>query len=247
VAQLHDEHLTTEQLSAFFDKQLSAGEQAVFDAHLSTCQQCQQNLSDMRLTIALLRAMPEEEVPRSFVLPSRLAPVPERSVHQDRMVRPIPQKRHTWLDTLRRSVRTVSTIAAVLALFFIISGIIPSLHVGGGEAASSTTAAPASSSMGAQTNEPLTRTPKVHETTAVQAAQGTGTKIPTPIETPSPTPPTKVESNANTSTGPPPAEQGPTVPPELDPGQPVGRLSIGALLLVLSIIGLIFTRRRRAW
>ncbi len=76
MAQLHDEHLTTEQLSAFFDKQLSAGEQTVFDAHLSTCQQCQQNLSDMRLTIALLRAIPEEEVPRSFVLPSRLAPVP---------------------------------------------------------------------------------------------------------------------------------------------------------------------------
>ena len=246
MAQLHDEHLTTEQLSAFFDKQLSAGEQAVFDAHLSTCQQCQQNLSDMRLTIALLRAMPEEKVPRSFVLPSRLAPVPERSVRQDRMIRPIPQKRHTWLDTLRRSVRTVSTIAAVLALLFIVSGIIPSLHFGGGETASSTTSAPASSSMGAHTNEPLTKTPKVHETPAAQAAQGTETKTPTPIGTHSPTPTARVESNTNPSTGA-PAEQGPTVPPELDPGQPVGRLSIGALLLVLSIIGLIFTRRRRAW
>ncbi len=235
MAQLHDEHLTTEQLSAFFDKQLSAGEQAVFDAHLSTCQQCQQSLSDMRLTIALLRAMPEEEVPRSFVLPSRLAPVPERSVHQDRMVRPIPQKRHTWLDTLRRSVRTVSTIAAVLALLFIISGIIPSLHFGGGEATSSGTSEPVPSSAGAGTNFGTVKTPNIQQTP----------KTPTPIETPGPTPPARVESN--TSTGPPPTEQGPTVPPEFDPGQPIGRLSIGALLLVLSIIGLIFTRRRRAW
>ena len=245
MAQLHDEHLTTEQLSAFFDKQLSVGERDVFDAHLSTCQQCQQNLSDMRLTIALLRAMPEEEVPRSFVLPSRLAPVAERSVRQDRMVRPIPQKRHTWLDTLRRSVRTVSTIAAVLALLFIISGIVPSLHFAGGEATSSGTAAPASSSAGTSTNFGTVNTPNIHQTPAVHAQSAAGTNTPTPIETPGPTPPARVKSNA--SAGPPPAEQGPTVPSELDPGQPVGRLSIGALLLVLSIIGLIFTRRRRAW
>jgi len=246
VAQLHDEHLTIEQLSAFFDKQLSPGEQAVFDAHLSTCQQCRQNLSDLRLTVALLRAMPEEEVPRSFVLPSRLAPISEQSVRQDRMVRPIPQKQHTWLNTLRRSVRTVSTIAALLALLCIISGIMPSLHFGGGETASSTMSAPASSSMAAHKNEPLTKTPKAQETPAVQNAQGVETKTPTPIVTHSPTPTARVESNTNPSTGS-PAEQGPTVPPELDPGQPIGRLSIGALLLVLGIIGLIFTRRRRAW
>ena len=76
MAQLHDEHLTIEQLSAAFDKQLSPQEQAVFDAHISTCQQCQNNLADLRLTAALLRAMPEEAVPRSFVLPGSLATVP---------------------------------------------------------------------------------------------------------------------------------------------------------------------------
>ncbi len=245
MAQLHDEHLTTEQLSAFFDKRLSSDEQAVFDAHLSTCQQCQGNLADIRLTVALLRAMPEEEVPRSFVLPSRLAPVPERSVRQDRPVRPIPQKRHTWLNTLRRSVRTVSTIAAVLALLFIISGIVPSLHFGGGEATSSTASAPVNSSAGASTNFGTVKTPNIHQTPPVHAQSAAGTNTPTPIETPGPTPPARVESK--TSTGPPPTERGPTVPPEFDPGQPVGRLSIGALLLVLSSIGLIFTRRRRAW
>ena len=246
MAQLHNEHLTIEQLSAFLDKQLSSTEQAVFEAHLSSCQQCRQNLSDLRLTVALLRAMPEEEVPRSFVLPSRLAPVPEQSARQDRMVRPIPQKRHTWLNTLRSSVRTVSTIAAVLALLFIISGIIPSLHFGGGETASFSTSAPASSSAGESTHNTAARTPNIHQTPAVQSQSAAGAKTPTPIEAPNPTPPAKVESNTNPSTSP-PAEQGPIVPPEFDPGQPVGRLSIGALLLVLSIIGLILTRRRRAW
>ena len=53
MAQIHDGHLTTEQLSASFDKQLSSQEQAVFDAHISTCQQCQNKLSDLRLTAAL--------------------------------------------------------------------------------------------------------------------------------------------------------------------------------------------------
>src|SRR5260370_3679839 len=217
VAQLHDEHLTTEQLSAFFDKQLSAGELAVFDAHLSTCPQCQQSLSDLRLTIVLLRAMPEEEVPRSFVLPSRLAPVPERSVRQDRPVRPIPQKRHTWLDTLRRSVRTVSTIAAVLALLFIISGIVPSLHFGGGEATSSGASEPVPSSSGSGTNFGTVKTPNIQQTPALHAQSSAGTQTPSPHYTPRPTPPPR--GDAKPSTAPPPTNPGPPAPLHFSPRQ----------------------------
>ena len=92
MAQIHDEHLTTEQLSASFDKQLSPQEQAVFDAHISTCQQCQSKLSDLRLTAALLHALPEEEVPRSFVLPTSIFIVPDQTIRQDGPFTPIPQK-----------------------------------------------------------------------------------------------------------------------------------------------------------
>src|SRR5579864_8265860 len=63
------EHLTTEQLSAFLDKQLTPQEQAFFDAHLQSCQRCQHVLAELRGTVALLHAMPQPPLPRSFTLP----------------------------------------------------------------------------------------------------------------------------------------------------------------------------------
>src|SRR5438270_13480242 len=75
----HPGHLTTEQLSAFLDKQLTLQEQAFFDAHLQVCSQCQQALAELRRTVVLLRAMPRIDVPRSFTLPTVIRPVPLRS------------------------------------------------------------------------------------------------------------------------------------------------------------------------
>jgi putative zinc finger protein len=228
VAQLRDEHLTTEQLSAFFDKQLSPEEQAIFGAHMSTCQQCPRNLADLRLTVSLLRAMPEEAVPRSFVLPGSLAPV--------------PQKQRVRFNTMRRSVRVVSALAAVLALMFIISGILPPLHFGASE--SSSTAAPVSSSSGAATNTSHTAisTPNVQETAVSHPQEGVATTTRTPATTPSAAPTGTATKNASTGT---PADQGSSTPPAIDLSQPVVRLSLGIIVLALSIIGLIVTRRRR--
>jgi anti-sigma factor RsiW len=243
VAQLHNEHLTTEQLSAFFDKQLSPQEQAVFDAHVSTCQQCQRNLADLRLTVSLLHAMPEQEVPHSFVLPGRLAPVPHRAARQDTTVTPVNQKQHARLNTLRRSVRVVSTLAAVLALIFIISGILPPLRFGGGESASAPVIS--RSSAGVSTADSANQTPNAHvtPTSNYRVQEGVATKTPAPVETPKAAPTTAAAANTGSS---PPTDQTPPVPPVLDLGQPAGRLSLGVLLLALSIIGLIVTRRRRS-
>jgi hypothetical protein len=245
VAQLHDEHLTTEQLSAFFDKQLSPEEQAVSDAHLSTCQQCQHNLADLRLTVALLRAMPVEQAPRSFVLPARLAPVPEWPARQETTLTPVPQRQGAILYTLRRSVRIVSTLAAVLALLLITSGILPPLRIGGSQTASAPFSTMGRVSAGASKDTTTGQTPNVQVTPGQYPQQGVGagTKTPTPIETHSPTPTAPAQVNKGSG---PPTEQPPPLPPALDPGQPAGRLSLGALLLLLSIIGLIATRRRRS-
>jgi hypothetical protein len=242
VAQLRDEHLTTEQLSAFFDKQLSPEEQAIFGAHMSTCQQCQRNLADLRLTVSLLRAMPEEAVPRSFVLPGSLAPVPQRTARRDTTITPVPQKQRVRFNTLRRSVRVVSALAAVLALMFIISGILPPLHFGASE--SSSTAAPVSSSSGAATNTSHTAisTPNVQETAVSHPQEGVATTTRTPATTPSAAPTGTATKNASTGT---PADQGSSTPPAIDLSQPVVRLSLGIIVLALSIIGLIVTRRRR--
>ncbi len=241
MAQLHDEHLTTEQLSAFFDKQLSPEEQAVFDVHISTCQQCQRNLADLRLTVALLRAMPEEEVPRSFVLPGALAPVPERTIRQDTPITPVAKKRHARFNTLRRSVRVVSALAAVLALLFIISGLLPPLHFGANGSAS--TAAPASSFGGTNTSHPAVSTPNIQKTNGDHPLEGAASTTPTPVTTQTPGPTGTATTQTSTAT---PTDQGPTVLPAIDFSQPVVRLSLGVLLLALSIIVLVVTRRRRS-
>ncbi|HLX39760.1 MAG TPA: zf-HC2 domain-containing protein, partial [Ktedonobacteraceae bacterium] len=78
MAQHNDRHLTTEQLSAFIDKQLAAEEQAACTAHLQTCQQCQQALAALRQTVMLLKALPQPALPRSFVLPTNLIVMPQR-------------------------------------------------------------------------------------------------------------------------------------------------------------------------
>ncbi len=240
MAQLHDEHLTTEQISAFFDKQLSPEEQAVIDVHMSTCQQCQRNLADLRLTVSLLRAMPEEAVPRSFVLPGSLASAQQRTARQDTFITPVPQKQRVRFNRLRRSVRVVSALAAVLALMFIISGILPPLHFGASESAS--TLAPISSSGGATTPHNAVSTPNVQKTTVSGPQAGVVTTTGTPAAAQSVTPTVTAKKNANTGT---PANQGSSVPPAIDLSQPVVRLGLGILVLVLSMIGLIITRRRR--
>jgi len=231
-----NEHLTTEQLSAFLDKQLSPAERAVFDAHLASCQQCQSRLADLRLTVALVRALPQEEVPRSFVLPSRLAPVAERPTPRPATVTPVPQQRRARVSVLQRTVRTVSTLAAVLALIFILSGILPPIHFGGGEATSSAGSVPAATNQRAASNSAPTPA-----TTFGSAQAADGTK--TPVQTQKSTPAATARSSIHSGTS--PAVQPPTLPPFLDLSRPEGRLALGALLLVLGIIGLVVTRRRR--
>ena len=231
-----NEHLTTEQLSAFLDKQLSPAERAVFDAHLASCQQCQSRLADLRLTVALVRALPQEEVPRSFVLPSRLAPVAERPTPRPAIVTPVPQQRGARVSVLQRTVRAVSTLAAVLALIFILSGILPPIHFGGGEATSSAGSVPAATNQRAASNSAPTPA-----TTFGSAQAADGTK--TPVQTPKSTPAATARSSIHSGTS--PAVQPPTLPPFLDLSRPEGRLALGALLLVLGIIGLVVTRRRR--
>jgi hypothetical protein len=234
-----DEHLTTEQLSAFLDKQLSPAERAVFDAHLASCQQCQSRLADLRLTVALVRALPQEEVPRSFVLPSRLVPVAERPTPRPATVTPVPRQRSARVSVLQRTVRAVSTLAAVLALIFILSGIVPSIHFGGGEATSGTSSVPAAVPSNQRAASNGAATPA---TTLGSAQPADGTKTPHP--TPKPTPAARVQQS-NTGSRPLSTAQPPTLPPFLDLSQPEGRLALGALLLVLGITGLVVTRRRR--
>ena len=239
MAQIHNEHLTTEQISASFDKQLSPEEKAAFDAHISSCQQCQNKLSELRLTATLLHSLPVEEVPRSFVLPDNVSILPERTIRQDAPVTAGQNRQHQQKSVLRRSVRIISTLAAVLALCFIISGMLPLLYGGAGNSVSSTSSG--------STMAPVdhgTTTPGVHQPNSVSSSQGSAATTPPTETTHSLTPNSKatVPSSTDHSTN---QGQSPAVPPLIDFSQPLVRLGAGVLVLVLSLIVLIVTRRRR--
>ncbi|TMC58178.1 MAG: hypothetical protein E6J21_13300, partial [Chloroflexota bacterium] len=107
-----DQHLTTEQLSAFLDRQLSPREQAEYNAHLESCQLCQGALASLRQSVVLLRAMPQPSVPRSFTLPAGVTYLQEPAVHQGGPIRTLPQR--SWPYYMQRSLRAMSTIAAVI-------------------------------------------------------------------------------------------------------------------------------------
>ena len=238
MAQPHNGHLTTEQISASFDKQLSPQEQAVFDAHISTCQQCQNKLSDLRLTSALLHALPEEEVPHSFVLPNSISIVPDQTIRQGAAFTPISQRNRTQKSVLRRSIRIVSTLAAVLALCFIISGMLPLLYSGVGNPAST---ASSNSSMGTiHSNATAT---SVQQPNNVLPQNGSTATAPTETaHSLSPAAKATTPSNSGHTVNPSPSS---VIQPAIDLSQPVVRLGIGVLVLAVSIIVLIVTRRRR--
>lgn len=239
MAQQQDKHLTTEQLSALLDQRLSAREQAMCDAHLSACQQCQQMLADLRRTVALVRALPQPTLPRSFVLPTKLEP----AARQSSPVTPISERPRRVLPYFVRStVRAVSTLAAVLGIIFLLTGVLGplfSVH-DGGTVAPSSTFAPNSGSTGQEpsaTQASAGTTPNVHASaTCGEVIRGTcvvDMASPSPQPTPTNTSVQRQQSSDNQSKG----GQSQFVPPDIS--TPQGRLGVGALLLLLSVVGFI--------
>jgi anti-sigma factor RsiW len=62
-------------LSSYVDGEVSPAEAARVESHLSGCDECQRDLDNMRATVGLLGAMPELELPRSFLLTAEPEPV----------------------------------------------------------------------------------------------------------------------------------------------------------------------------
>ena len=235
------QHLTTEQLSAFIDKQLSVEEQSHVDEHLKQCEQCQLWLKELRQTVMLVHALPQPQLPRSFVLPADVlvAPLPIQTEHAS----PVAITRRTRLSSVRTTIRVVSTLAAVVGIVFLLSGLLSFSHNG---ASSFATAAPssgssssASSTSSGMSNEaPLAKsvaTPRpmstamstsISQATASFAQQATATAAsenqPAPAQ------------NASSSTT-------PSVSP-FDLSQSTGRINLGMLLLILGCVGFIYLR-----
>jgi anti-sigma factor RsiW len=219
-----NEHLTTAQLSAYLDEEVTAQELALCAAHIQTCLRCQAVLADLRVTSTLLRELPRVDVPRSFVLPSTLIVLPSVSG------RPL---------YLRRAFRVLSTLAAVIGLLFMLVGGFALLPQG--RYAVSTASAPTFNSAAGNNagTPPLAgsrSSPAPPEHISTQAAAGATARVPQ-RQTPTPT-------LAPSGTGVTPGRQV-SPPGGVDLTQPSGRLGIGVALLALGILGVVLTRRPR--
>ena len=235
-----DRHLTTEQLSAFLDAQLSPAEQAEYNAHIESCQRCQGALASLRQTVALLRAMPQPAVPRSFALPAGVTYLQEPATRQGEPA--YTPARRGLPHYMQRSLRIMSTIAAVIGFIFLLSGVLPMLIHGGGTmttSAGSATAPASPNNKAMQPNEKATNNAPTHTPNKTSPSAGSS-----PAGTPArgSTPAARTEPKKTSPNNQPP-KQAPPVPPIIDLSVPLVRQALGFALLVIGIIGVLLTRR----
>ncbi|MGH2480232.1 MAG: hypothetical protein ACRDHW_11300 [Ktedonobacteraceae bacterium] len=238
MAQHNKEHLTITQLSAYLDQAMASDELELCAAHVQLCQPCQSTLTDLRLTSSLLHGMSQVEVPYSFALPANFAVLPVTPTSEGQLAR--RWGRGPYIA--KRTLRALSTIAAMIGLIFILLGAFSTVSHMGNNAASMTaprqtagSAHNAATATNQRTLEPHS-TSSTRDTATGSASTSTQTPAPSPTASGSPTP--------TLNNGLAPGASQPTLPLALDPGQPEGRLSIGATLLLLGILGLLWTRRR---
>ena len=229
------EHLTTEQLSAFLDGQLPPAEQALCDAHLRDCDQCRRALQGLRMTVSLLKALPQPVPPRSFTLPIGSFAVPEQpEVRAVRTLPFIPASHRIAPPSpavliARSTLRAFGTIAAVVGLVFLISSFWTVLPMQRNGAMSSNSAGSAAQPNTSQNSGQEPTHP--HPTTS---QQNLATRAPATAVVKSATPTTQLgrhEAPASSS-------------PLLDLGLASTRLLFGLLLLLLSIACILLARRR---
>lgn len=232
-------HLTKEQLSAFLDGHLSSTERAHVDAHLKTCMQCQQDVADVRQTVALLRALPPPQLPRSFMLPTdgQVIPAQARRDRPTAVTSSGSRGSRAWPRSVRHVVRVASVLAAVASLLLLLSNVF----VGGTSGTGGSTVPPSGSS-------PTQQKALVPGPETVQGEQTS----PTPL--PSTMPPGLNHAKIQ---APDQHQQAQSAPPRdaprsssWDMSTPMGRNLLGIVLLLLSGGGFLFLwlqrKRQRA-
>lgn len=140
----NDPHLTIEQFSELINERLTPQERAQAEEHLQHCAQCQEELTDLRRVVAMLRALPRPESPRSFALPANTKVTPLVAVTS----RP---------SRLRAAGRAISLLAAVVGIALLLSSLV-SLSSGGAATMATSTSGPASSQARQNGSQPFTRT-----------------------------------------------------------------------------------------
>ncbi len=237
----HDWDRQREQLSALLDNELDEQERADLEAHLGACAECRAELESLRRVRALVRALPQPSLPRSFALPveapaaqeasQQAAPAAHPTPVSARSAARMPQRRIT--NRRRRPAQVLqwlSAIAALLGIILLLSSAFSTFSLRGASN-TATTSAQAPGSAGQQGNVSPSS-----PTRTSSAQPGLDTPAPT-TESPAGTPGT----NGGQGQVPGPASASPASLLVSIPG-------LGALLLILSACGFaIAWALRRRW
>lgn len=131
----HDEgHLTTEEISAYLDGELTSSEQDRLTQHLRSCSSCEQELHELRQTITLLKALPRPALPRTFTLTSDFSRLPDtpplytqdaEAEDKEEIATPIPHSHSRRSTHTRNGLRILSALAAIIGLFLLGSALLP--------------------------------------------------------------------------------------------------------------------------
>ncbi|MGH2558900.1 MAG: anti-sigma factor family protein [Thermomicrobiales bacterium] len=97
------QHLSADNLNAYFDGELSAAARSHAESHLQSCAACRRDLADLRTTVTLLRGLPEQRPRRSFLLSPELART----------------SRTSWFLRLMPSLPALRTATAVVAMLLV--------------------------------------------------------------------------------------------------------------------------------
>jgi hypothetical protein len=225
------------RLSAYLDGMLDANARARLEAHLADCAACRQQLAELRRVRALMRALPQPALPRSFLLPVE-APQPASSAPTPAAPTPLQaaRGRRQTVTRVARAAQWLGGIAAVLGLALLISTAVL-----GGRGVVESTSSPAAAPSGGSTGFSSDLNNRQASPTTPRAQSGQQS-------TAEPTPPAKStagpgDTSAKSAESPHDQSGAPVQPPPLLELQ-LGGLALamaGVLLLVASRVAL---RRR---
>ena len=101
-----------ELLSSYIDDQVTPGERRRVERHLAECADCRAELESLRLTVSLLRDLPEIQSSRSFAIPES---------------QPLPQVGTRWYENIRVSVPFAAPVAAAVVVGLVAIGVVGTL------------------------------------------------------------------------------------------------------------------------
>lgn len=195
-----EQHLTSEEFSAYLDGELTSSERERLASHLSSCARCAQELDELRRTIALLQALPRPALPRSFTLARNASNLPdtpplyataqaddifpEMQDDERESVSPTPTRpRARWSLYTRSGLRTLSALAAVIGLFLLGSSLLAMLPTS--SVSNGTNSSGYSAQSNTKTEKPGSTMPRATEASPQVPTPQMTTKSPTTTPVPS--------------------------------------------------------------